>query len=404
MEKFLMKSSSTGNLSAKRPAENSDWSIPKRTALPKDQAKYDANRQISENRFSALPADNDGDKSNENFRKAATTVKKSGHVPPLIMTIKEDYTHGQIKALVGKYTNRFHLQYKGNNKVAIICYSPEAHQNVKVGLRTDNAPFRTYTRKDERTPKVVIKGLPAQAENELSQELESLGFPSEKISKLRSSKSDSLPYPPFLVQLTAGTDIQKFRQIRYLFNCVVEIQKFKPNRSVTQCYRCQGFGHSSRNCNMPPRCVKCPGPHASSDCTKHKDDPPTCCNCREEHPANYRQCRARVAYMERLDKVKTPAIKSQKGPINTVLSQPAKPATARTALSTGSWAAVAAKAVPAPAAPNQENVLQEGATDPAVGEMLRILKIIRNLKQEFLTCSSMLDKVMLIMTHLGHYV
>jgi hypothetical protein len=401
MDKYLEKSSSTGNLSAKRPAETEEWSIPKRTALPKDQSKYDANRQITVNRFASLPKDTPAEEPSDSYLKASTTVKKSGHVPPMIMDLKEDCTHGQIMTLVGKYTKRFHLKYMGNNKVAINCYTPEAHQAVKDGLLTDNAPFRTYTRKDERTPKVVIKGLPACVENDLNKELEDLGFPGTKISKLKSAKTNELPYPPFLVQLPAGADLRKFRQIRYIFNCVVEIQKFKPKRSVLQCYRCQRFGHSSRNCNMPPRCVKCPVPHATVDCPKKTDEPAICCNCNEQHPANAPKCRSRLAYLERLDKIKAPAKKTPNVSTRTLpISQPAVPITSDTGASSSSWAAAVKNA---PVSPRCEQPTIE-QSESAVGEMLSILKVIQNLKQQFQSCTSMIDKVVLVVTHLGHYV
>lgn len=40
-------------------------------------------------------------------------------------------TYENIKDTVSKYKKQFHLQYRNGNKVAVICYSPEAHQAVK---------------------------------------------------------------------------------------------------------------------------------------------------------------------------------------------------------------------------------------------------------------------------------
>ncbi|KAK4875701.1 hypothetical protein RN001_012123 [Aquatica leii] len=42
-----------------------------------------------------------------------------------------------------------------------------------------------------------------------------------------------------------------------------------------------------------PRCVKCLEFHFSYECAKKREDgPATCCNCRMDHPANYRGCPA----------------------------------------------------------------------------------------------------------------
>ncbi|KAF0707143.1 Uncharacterized protein FWK35_00035132, partial [Aphis craccivora] len=60
----------------------------------------------------------------------------------------------------------------------------------------------------------------------------------------------------------------------------------------SQCFACQGFGHSSAHCKHQPKCVKCGNDHATKSCTKTPDQPPKCCNCNGEHTANYRQCPA----------------------------------------------------------------------------------------------------------------
>ncbi|KAA5635076.1 hypothetical protein F3G63_34160, partial [Pseudomonas aeruginosa] len=38
-----------------------------------------------------------------------------------------------------------------------------------------------------------------------------------------------------------------------------------------QCYRCQLYGHSARNCHARPRCVKCLGDHATLDCSRVRE-------------------------------------------------------------------------------------------------------------------------------------
>lgn len=104
----------------------------------------------------------------------------------------------------------------------------------------------------------------------------------------------------------AGTaaNIVKFKQTKYIhiISMIFMIERFKPNTSSgTQCYLCQHLGHASKNCNLPERCVKCIGPHATKDCSKkERTSPAQCCNCNEPHAANFRQCPVRVSYLQRL--------------------------------------------------------------------------------------------------------
>ena len=86
-----------------------------------------------------------------------------------------------------------------------------------------------------------------------------------------------------------------------------EVMK-KANKRVTQCYRCQKLGHTSANCGLPARCVKCSSAHVQSDCpkatTKGKAN---CCNCGGNHPASFRGC---PTYHQHLEKSKSRSKKS----------------------------------------------------------------------------------------------
>ncbi|GFV20632.1 RNA-directed DNA polymerase from mobile element jockey [Trichonephila clavipes] len=62
------------------------------------------------------------------------------------------------------------------------------------------------------------------------------------------------------------------------------------DQNTAQCFRCQGFFHSSRFCTRTPRCVKCAGNHLAKECSKSIDQKPKCCLCEGEHPASFLGC------------------------------------------------------------------------------------------------------------------
>lgn len=422
MERYLERFPSNSSLNAKRPAEDDlseDWNSPKRYA--KHQSHRPNSKVGLQNKFKDLPVDTESETESQSSN-AVKPVRKTTHIPPIILDVQKEWTHQNIKDIVSKHANRYHMQYRNGSKVAIMCHTTEEHQALKEGLRKDEVSFVTYTRKDEKTPKVVIKGLPNTLESELSAELCKIGYPTNLVTKLKSKNGSSQHCPPFLIQLATGVDIVKFRQTKYLFNCVITIEKFKPNRlQGTQCFRCQRFGHSSQNCNLPARCVKCTSSHPSADCPKKdRSTPARCCNCQGEHPANYTNCSARVAYLERLQKKKET---QHRFPLTvpTILRQTAK------MKSTKTWAAVAKPASststsfvhmrptppntsdPTPLSSNDNptsmtSTSPPGAVDAVTKEMLNILLAIKKLKSQFITCQSQLEKVTLILTHLGSYV
>lgn len=405
MEKFLIRSASSSNLSNKRDREEGfdDWQLAKRTATLKE---ISARPSVpTTNRFRSLNVDNISQLP-EPQRAAMQPRSNPKRVPPIIIQMNDNWTHGSIKSAIDKLAKNFHLQYRGKNRVSIQCYSPEAHQKIKEGLQLEKVAFHTFTRKDEKMSKVVIKGLPAYFEETLVEELSLIGFKETTVTKLSSPLKPVQTCPPFLVQLPAGTDITKFRQIRYIGNCAVQICRFKANSSLgTQCFRCQNFGHASRNCYLPPRCVKCPEPHASKDCPKKdRDSPARCCNCNEDHAASYSKCPERQKYLKRLkekSRIQDEPQKPQRGqPLdNMTIPMPAA--------AVSSWANLAKGARPSeqPIRSSERTPPEPHADqDSTTKQMLEILGVIKTIRGQFSECNTMFDKVILILTHLGHYI
>lgn len=393
MHRYLTRSNSVGKRPHDGSIDTTKWEIPKRTARP--TASFPANPVSTTNRFNVLHADNTSwEPAVLRFQEATTAPRISGRIPPIILEPKMDWTHEFIKTLIKRYTNKFHLQYRGNNKIAIICYSPEGHEAVKKGLKLENVPYHTFSRKDERTSKAVIYGLPEYVEDYLKDELASLGFSDVFVRKLKMPGNRKPICPPFMVQLPPGSDIKRFRQIKYISNCVVEIKKYQArNLFGTQCFRCQGFGHSSKNCNLTPRCVKCTESHLTSQCTKKdRTQLAQCCNCNENHPANYRNCKERQKYLQliqqRKEQIQSAKTTSEFLESRKIDTRPSNELTAPRGLKTISGHT------------EEVNLNQDQTTS----DMLAILMTIKTIKSQFVACDNMMDKVILILTHLGQYV
>lgn len=153
MDKYVVTSK---RLRDEDPSE--DWQLPKRTA-PQKPSPTKLGVETS-NRFRNLTVEQSSQLP-EPLRDAVTKRKNPQRIPPIIIVIQEGWTHGKIKDAIEKINKNFHLQYKGRNRVAVQSYSSDAHEAIKKGLKAENISFHTFTRKDEKLSKVVIKGLPA---------------------------------------------------------------------------------------------------------------------------------------------------------------------------------------------------------------------------------------------------
>ncbi|GFR17847.1 nucleic-acid-binding protein from transposon X-element [Trichonephila clavata] len=101
-----------------------------------------------------------------------------------------------------------------------------------------------------------------------------------------------MPMPLFLVTLPRNDDNRNIFNLTEMCYLKIKVEPLRPKTGPAQCFRCQGFFHSSRHCTRNPKCVKCGKPHLTKDCIKPRDTEATCGNFQGNHPANYMGCLA----------------------------------------------------------------------------------------------------------------
>lgn len=95
-----------------------------------------------------------------------------------------------------------------------------------------------------------------------------------------------------LVLVTLPKTEKNIYNLEHIAKDVITVESQRQKARISQCYRCQKFGHAQSRCTVKPKCVKCAGDHHYSECPKSKDSPPKCANCGESHTASYRGCRS----------------------------------------------------------------------------------------------------------------
>ena len=65
----------------------------------------------------------------------------------------------------------------------------------------------------------------------------------------------------FIVSVERGPEVSKVRSITELCGLRLLVEPFMAPKGPLNCKRCQGFGHTQRNCGYKPRSVACGGSH-----------------------------------------------------------------------------------------------------------------------------------------------
>ncbi|GFR01784.1 RNA-directed DNA polymerase from mobile element jockey [Trichonephila clavata] len=168
--------------------------------------------------------------------------------------------------------------------------TPQAYHTIRSYIDKEKLETYTYQLSEEKELKAVIRGMPSEMPpQEIMDALLELGITVNDCHVMTNRKT-GLPMPLFLISLSkndANRDVYNITKLCYM-KIIVEI--LNKRQGPAQCFRCQGFFQSSKNCTRNPKCVKCGKPHFTKDCKKTRNTEATCCPCQGNHPVNYPGC------------------------------------------------------------------------------------------------------------------
>lgn len=245
------------------------------------------------NMFNALSDDSDmsdidsccenNPKKEKMIRIPPIVVKTSIATPKIFMDKVKEYVKDGVSFK------------KGNESISIFTNSLVDFESIKTKL-TDVYEYFTYTPKIYKPKKMVLKGIDKSFTTaEVKTELIERGLKVTNVQNMFKKGDKSKVLDMFLISFENDFNVNKVianRELRCICYHRVSWEKYKTLNNVTQCHRCQKFGHAAYNCNLKYRCVKCTAIHEPGKCEKtNKDTPAKCVNCKEDHPANYSKCK-----------------------------------------------------------------------------------------------------------------
>lgn len=265
--------------------------------------QWEPNNILSENPFYLPPHLEPSSSDNDQAGTSDTT--KLNKIPPIFLHGK--YNHKEIISDIKKIASGEFTTSYTTKSLKISLTSEDDYRKLSKHYLNNEIPFHTYHNPNSKPLSVVLKNVPPSLTiDDIKEELTEYDLPIQKISRL--FYKDKTPMLVCAVELTANEKAEEIYKINKLQNSIISVEPRRLAKHTPQCHRCQRTGHTKNYCTLPPRCVKCAGDHLYTNCTKRKEEPPTCVNCHEQHPANYRGC----SYHQ--SSVKTRAVKKSYQP------------------------------------------------------------------------------------------
>ena len=233
-----------------------------------------------------------------------TTTEKAPPKPPRILAEGVDPKLFS-KALAEKGIT---VNYKkAGDKLAIKCNTSAHHATVMELLRTEYMGGFSFTPKDLKKTIMLMKDvhytIPIEDVKRAIKEQSGLEVEAKRYETPRSRNKG---YVLDIVMVT--TDEQSVKDLvktKHVENVIVKWDRML-KKDITQCHRCQQFGHISDYCLNPFKCVKCKDEHGPGECKRNAEtDKPEdvwCTNCgKKGHPASFRGCPKALALLKKVE-------------------------------------------------------------------------------------------------------
>lgn len=204
-----------------------------------------------------------------------------------------------LNMVINNTTKNFKAMALNNRTMKIDVDTIEDSKQIVKTFKEHKFEWYSYENKQLRPIKVMARGIhPSCDPKDILKDLKDKNFMIEDVINIMKNLKDKnsnnktkIPLPLFMLVFQREEDLNKIHGTNDILGLKVKIEPVRRRSTmISQCKRCQGFGHTKRFCYKAPRCVKCAGKYLTEECKKSRNDIPKCVNCCSDHPASYRGC------------------------------------------------------------------------------------------------------------------
>jgi hypothetical protein len=246
---------------------------------------------------SVMDLTQDPNTDNRQIRRGA----KHNLAKPIFVATSESQT-------IIEFTKKLNLEKtpyfkKSLENTQVICQSLKDKKVVIEALNKSNYQHYTFTETAEKPKIFALKRYDLFSSQEMLARLQENGIAASKVSFLVKTRN-----PIYLVHFSKDSEMNVNilnDRHRHIDNQLITWDRFDRRRKrLTQCHKCQRFGHAASNCGYDYRCVKCDQQHLPGQClrkSKEAEGTPKCVNCSGNHPANHIECPTHKEYNSKVD-------------------------------------------------------------------------------------------------------
>lgn len=231
------------------------------------------------NRYSLLNNINT-DNTQFTHRSIHNKERLMNKIPPLIIPSNQNISFEEIKTILRE--NKFESTTIQSKRNTFIVETKNKDEFTILKTKLKEIQFYTFTCKDERENVFVGKGITADTEmEEISNHLKNL---TDKVSWFNKKINNWI-----VVRTSKDINLNTLNQLVPSMNySKIKWEILQNKKVISQCHRCQAWGHTTLNCNLNPKCLKCGEDHWTRLCDK--TDSKKCANCKKDHFANSTEC------------------------------------------------------------------------------------------------------------------
>jgi len=244
----------------------------------------------TENQFDLLNA-----KVNKNNSTNLPAKQIKIKIPPITVVGASNFTKS-LDLLNTLHPNAdFTIKYMSIG-TKIMIKNAEVYNNFKKSLSEADIEFFTHDAQPEKFDRFILSGIPRTPCIKIKESLDYYQMEPSEIREFNQKAKKFEEEGSYIVSFIQGTvKIQNLQKTVIDYTVPKWRPYYKSTNNITQCRRCQQFGHGQRNCFMKFKCATCGLDHPSETC----NSPVTkCANCKGDHASTSQSCPKRKEFID----------------------------------------------------------------------------------------------------------